>query len=826
MTDRRLAPVLATIASGRVKVLSVDVFDTLLWRRVPEPRDAFLLLGRAFKATGELASHVTPVAFAELRHAAEKAARERREAATGSREILLVDIYREIPPFVLKADAKAAAAAEFEFEHGLMIRDTAIANCMSAAKAAGVRVILVSDTYFTPEQMKTFLATAGLTEGRDFDKLYASNAFGRPKWRDLFDLVLREENVAPAEILHIGDTLEADVFPCRMRGIGFAHYDKWSFAARAQTQEWPAKLAARSDRLGARGDFGLTGLRSRLFHRPPADLDPNLAPFWIYGAATLAPVFAGFARWMVATCRAEGATKIFGIMREGRFLNLLVRETATALGVQIATEELWLSRRAVVRAALSADTVGLVPEFAILSPGRSTDEMLTEMGLTKADLAAAGLPDFDITDGNTVVRKLCMTIAERPELLAKVVAVGGRHRANLLKALSRQIDLTSPGPVVVMDLGYTATIQSALQDLLARNGSPVRLEGLYLALNKKALENVRGGNDLRGYLDTEGFEGMIGKLLSRVPFVLEHACMCPEGSLSHFDEAGAPVLLPNGRDPAQIRQMEAMQAGIIAGVRQINALLGDLDATPADDAQLKALIVAIIEASHLYPTAAEAKAIGAWKHEAKVELTGVGALTDLAFDAPALEYQGWPALQEISLDQAYWPSAAFAGADPFFAEVYGAGQNDAYRAPHMNSGPVLGAVMVCPDAGAGFDERRQGSIVLAMNVFGRAELQATIKGVSPDAYHRLRFIWPRAQAVLALDEVSVVYVREEERVTRKIPGSTALWEKGQAEGAMVRANPDAVCVVDLGPPPPWPHGIELTVRLKYLRLDPLFGRKP
>ena len=253
MTDRRLVPVLSAIAGGRVKVLSIDVFDTLLWRRVPEPRDAFLLLGRELTASGKLAGHIAPVAFAELRHAAEKAARARREAATGSREILLVDIYRELPAFVLAGgfDAEAAAATEFEHERRLMIRDTAISECMSIAKAAGVRVILVSDTYFTPAQMKTFLAKPGLTEGRDFDRLYASNEFGRPKWRDLFDLVLREEKVAPADMLHIGDTLEADIWPCRTRGIAFAHYDKWSFAPRTETIEWPAALAQRARRLGA-----------------------------------------------------------------------------------------------------------------------------------------------------------------------------------------------------------------------------------------------------------------------------------------------------------------------------------------------------------------------------------------------------------------------------------------------------------------------------------------------------------------------------------------------------------------------------------------------
>ncbi len=39
--DKRLQALTDDLASGRYRVLSLDVFDTLLWRRVPEPRDLF-----------------------------------------------------------------------------------------------------------------------------------------------------------------------------------------------------------------------------------------------------------------------------------------------------------------------------------------------------------------------------------------------------------------------------------------------------------------------------------------------------------------------------------------------------------------------------------------------------------------------------------------------------------------------------------------------------------------------------------------------------------------------------------------------------------------
>jgi hypothetical protein len=41
VADLRLKPIADAIADGRCDVLSVDIFDTLIWRRVPEPKDIF-----------------------------------------------------------------------------------------------------------------------------------------------------------------------------------------------------------------------------------------------------------------------------------------------------------------------------------------------------------------------------------------------------------------------------------------------------------------------------------------------------------------------------------------------------------------------------------------------------------------------------------------------------------------------------------------------------------------------------------------------------------------------------------------------------------------
>ncbi len=811
--DARLRAAADSLRQGTIKVLSIDIFDTLLWRRVPEPADVFLMLGGELKTSGKLAPGIAAAAFAEARRAAERGAREKVQAVTGYREVKLPDIYAAMPDqlFARGFDIPARAAAEVTCEQRLLTHDHALAALMETARAAGAKVILVSDTYFSAAEIRALLAAAGMRA--PFDRLYVSCEAGRPKYRDLFDAVLADQGVAPAAMLHIGDSYEADVAPCAARRIGHVHYDKWHFAPRVQAKEFPADLMARDAVLAGAGDFGLTGLRSRLRHRAPADLPAGLRPYWQIGASALAPPLAAFARWVVG--EARGAGHIFGLMREGRFLGDIVGATAAALGVPLKTEELWLSRRAVIGAALYPDDLSLLGDFIMLAPGGSAAEVLEKIGLVADDL-----PGFDLArDG--ALPALVQAIAGRPALQDKVLAVSARHRRNLLAGLGKQIDLAKAQTVTVMDLGYAATIQAVLARILAREGSPVTLRGLYFALNDAGYARRGGGLAAQAFLGDRGLA--VARLLSRTPDVLEHACMCRDGSLAAYDDAGAPVLLPNLRDAAQLAQMESLQDGIRAGLAAVNGLLGDFHSTPHDSAALAAQAGRMVEAMILHPTAEEAATVGNWLHEANFDLADKRRLTDLAFDPAQLEYRGLAALQDIGRHQAYWPAAALARVNPFLAEAFAAGASGGYGPAQLTAGPVLGGLTLIPDLGAGFDPKRGGGVALAVNAFGRAEIAVPIKSFGAEAFRRIKLIWPAAAAVAGLDQVGILARGEREQ--RRVDVISQEWS-GAGEIApgvrQIGAGPAEV-ILTLADPPPFAHALEMTIRLKYLRLDPLFG---
>lgn len=822
INDRRLAAVVDDLLGGRVRVLSVDVFDTLLWRRVPEPFDLFLVLGKDLAETGKLAPEVSGTAFAELRRAAERAAREKVQAVTGYREVTLADIYAALPQSLFAADfgRSTQIAAELACEKRMLVADGEIAALMRVAKAARARVILVSDTYFKAGEVRDFLAAAGCSD-LPVDRLYVSCEAGKPKYRDLFDTVLKDLGVAASEVVHVGDSHEADIAPCTARQIRTVHYDKWAFSPRVQKVEFPPEAAARAALLGRCGDFGLTGLRARLQFRVPRDIAKADEAYWQIGAAQLGPVFAGFARWIVGMCAARGVTKVFGLMREGRFLGRVADATARDLGVKLQTEEIWLSRRAVIGASLYADDLSRLGDAIAVAPGENEIEVLGNLGLTPGDVAAA-LPGFNMRT-NGALAALTQAIVATPALKSKVLARAEELRRGLLKGLGKHFDLSSSERIVLMDLGYAATIQSVLAGILAREGAKVRLEGLYLALNERALAHRQAGSEVHAFIGNDGYSALVARLLTRTPDVLEHACMCKEGSLARYDASGAPVLLANQRSETQLAQMEVLQAGILAGAVEVNRLLGDLTATAHDAPALAAQVGRMIEGLLLHPSRQEAETIGAWRHEANFDLADRRTLTDLSFDPTALEYRGYAALLDVGRHQVYWPAGALAKVNPFLSEAFAAGVSGAYGAPFLSSGPLLGGLTITPDLGAGFDAKRGGAVPLAVNAFGRGEIKVMIKGLGAEAFTRVRLAWPAAQAVISLSSSQFVCHGENEARALAVTGISWTGAREITPGVHMSDSHVAETIIDLGAAPPFAHALEMTVRFKYLRLTPMFG---
>ncbi len=183
------------------EVISFDVFDTLLMRKVYEPTDVFLLMD--LELSGRF-----PFVFSKERKSAEQRRRENTEPT-------IYEIYREMGEKNGLSGEILQELLELEIAYEkrvLCIRER-MKRCMEYCVRQGKEVYLASDMYFPAEILEELLEEQGITGYRE---LLVSCDYGTPKPGRLFD-ILREKT--SGNCLHIGDQMEADYRSPKRHGM-------------------------------------------------------------------------------------------------------------------------------------------------------------------------------------------------------------------------------------------------------------------------------------------------------------------------------------------------------------------------------------------------------------------------------------------------------------------------------------------------------------------------------------------------------------------------------------------------------------------------------
>ncbi|MER9304278.1 HAD family hydrolase [Mesorhizobium sp. M0496] len=200
-----------------LKVLSLDCFDTLLWRQTATPRDVFAVL-----ADTPIARRlgVTP----HQRISAAARARRAKLLENGSREIDIGDIYRSFTS-LSSEERELLAEAEIRTEVSVCFAFSPYVELIRLAHTRGIKIIVVSDTYFRQDELRRLLARhLPVDVMQAISKVYCSVDYGTSKSDALFQVVIRECGVPASHLLHIGDDGVADAQAPRKLGVQALHF--------------------------------------------------------------------------------------------------------------------------------------------------------------------------------------------------------------------------------------------------------------------------------------------------------------------------------------------------------------------------------------------------------------------------------------------------------------------------------------------------------------------------------------------------------------------------------------------------------------------------
>jgi FMN phosphatase YigB (HAD superfamily) len=659
-TDRRLARAVHLVADPEVRVLSLDVFDTMVWRRAPMPVDVFPLIALELRKRGMLSDGVTPAVFSTLRKAAEQRARAKSDAAGTGVEVTLRDIYAELPSYVVEGTVpERLARAEMDVERGVLMPDLDVLDLIRFAHEQGKRVIAVSDTYLSEAELRELLDS--MFEGdAAVDQVFASSDHGFGKTSGMFDHVLSELRLEPRQLVHVGDNEHADVESPAKLGIPTVHFErgsKYLDAVLDREEHYTAPDATPG------GDAGLTALRGKVLHRTELDtLDEELRPFWSYGAACLGPALAAFSEWVVERADAAGASKALCLMREGALLSMLVNEAAAYLGSSVTGDPVWLSRQVLARASIVEGSERELRALLVRRSAPTIRQMCETVGVdvelspALRDRAEARLDDAATADD------VLSELTSDPELRAAMVARGRALRERISAYLAKHVPEGEQN-LILVDLGWGGTIQTLLQNLLTRQAALDRTPerhtiGLYLVTHGLAIQRALDGIELDGFLGSFGEPGPAVRSIMRSPEILEQACMPDIGSQVDLTAELEPVLgdSVDARIP-QAAHRAAVQAGIRAFQREWAryATLAPARRVSLTDPALRPQLVAQVARALVAPTEQEATVFGAWIHDENFGSHGSDLLVGGPQTARAFRHMEPTDIIETPMSEVYWP---------------------------------------------------------------------------------------------------------------------------------------------------------------------------
>lgn len=543
-----------------IKVLSLDCFDTLIWRRAASPTDVFYDLHQSeiFRSLG---------LNANSRINAEGKARALMAVKNNHHEVTLKDIYRAWLPDATVDQVNQLIETELKYELNHCYGFPPVFDLIRAAKCAGLKIIIVSDTYFEPDQLKRLLdqhVPADVIQS--IDRIFCSSAYQCGKPAGLFSQVIKAMQCKPEEILHIGDNPIADYAAptlMNMKALQFMNQEEY-ISDLLRLQETTIKMIDPSVRSTQSLSYPFRGVF--------ASQNLPLKPETLIGYAALGPIMYAFARFIcdeIKKYQAENKElKVVFLMRDG---HLPALSCEALMGHEVG-KRVRISRFASYAASFCT------PE--------DVDSYLIEVGKSNRfhDIAR------QLLLSEKVAEPLIKTAlkSDKPEeefikqvrqknIVSIILNQSAKYRRRLMAHLIKEVGLKKGDTLMLVDLGYSGTAQRRLTPAFKQLG--VEVIGRYLISLRVPGWDV----NRRGLLDPSWCDDKAMQTIVFYIMLLEQLSTSNERSVVDYDEEGNAIYSDVSMNAQQQTKLDHIQSECVRFIRDASQFFANAKMTVTDE---------------------------------------------------------------------------------------------------------------------------------------------------------------------------------------------------------------------------------------------------
>lgn len=490
----------------KADVISFDLFDTLVMRKVKTYTDVFDILEYRLREKG-----IYIPSFAIQRLASEK-------ELSKDNPPRLKQIYEHLLKTVGGSLISSSELAELEWniDFSLLVAREAVKELFDSFVSMGKKVVITTDSYYSKKQITNILNKCGIT---GYDGLFVSCEYGTAKTQKLFSVLL--DKYYGKTILHIGDDEYADIENAKRQGL-----DTFRLYSAEDLFDVLGGLGVEDEIVSISDSVKIGLLLSRIFNNP----------FWFEGeerrlsvndASDIGYIFCGpmitdFTVWMKRCTDRQGYNQILFGARDGFLVGRLFRLLDDSKDAYYFLS----SRMAAIRTGMdSQEDIEYV--WSMKYSGSSEDALKTRFGIAVDDI-------HTIDCSSMILDKA----KQQRENYQKYIKKLGIHSGNL----------------AFFDFVAKGTTQMYIQKLFEQH-----MKGFYFLQLEPEFMADKG-------LDIEPFYSEEEKNKSAIfenYYLLETMLTSPYPQLEEIDNDGNPVFVKETRSEQDLKVFDKAMNGIM-----------------------------------------------------------------------------------------------------------------------------------------------------------------------------------------------------------------------------------------------------------------------
>jgi predicted HAD superfamily hydrolase len=456
---------------------SFDVFDTCLTRTFARPEDLFIELARRLLPPEASAEAVTDLA--RQREQAEAAAR----AAAPREDITLAEIYHHFEPALTGwgLSPQIALTTEVNLEITCVRPIQAMQQRLAQLRRQGRRILFISDMYLPAPVIHLMLINHGLA--RPADPLYVSGEIGLTKQSGrLFEHVLAQEKLLPAQLHHHGDNPHADVIMARRLGIRATYFQQTRLNRFEQLTLRTGPAAPAQSRLAAVS-------RAVRLQFQSDDLSPVTIDMI---ANVIAPLLTAYVAWVLLDARKNGVERLYFVARDGQVLHAIARILARYLPVP-ELHYLYGSRQAWFLPGVFECMPAQLDWLTLHST--TPRHMLKKLNLTPEEIAPV-LRTHQLNNWDTHLAPAELSrfwqVIQHPPVTALILQQAAAAR-QLTLAYFEQNGLFDAQKWALVDVGWTLKSQRAVRRMVQTVTPTIEAQAYYLGVTNERIPITDSG---------------------------------------------------------------------------------------------------------------------------------------------------------------------------------------------------------------------------------------------------------------------------------------------------------------------------------------------